>query len=107
MGGDIFHDQAHTVSTISKTSFCTKPTVISSFSTTASFQLRPTVILFFYFLCFLVGFLVVSSVFGKSRSLFTWTLFCVFVKNLDPNLLCFHKNTKREALESTGICYKF
>ncbi len=35
------------------------------------------------FVLFLAGFLLRSSVFGKSRS-FTSPLFCVFVKNLDP-----------------------
>ena len=42
-GGDVFRDPAHAVFIISKLSFCTKPTVISSFSTTALFQLWPTV----------------------------------------------------------------
>jgi hypothetical protein len=42
-GGDVFRDPAHAVFIISKKSFCTKPTVISSFSTTALFQLKPTV----------------------------------------------------------------
>ncbi len=35
-----FCDPAHAVFIISKISFCTKPTVISSFSTTALFQLK-------------------------------------------------------------------
>jgi hypothetical protein len=39
----VFHDLAHAVFIISKISFSTKPTVISSFSKTASFQLWPTV----------------------------------------------------------------
>ena len=43
MGGDVFHDRAHAVFTISKISFCTNSTVIPIFSTTASFQLKPTV----------------------------------------------------------------
>ena len=43
MGGDVFHNRAQAVFIISKISFCTKPTVILSFSTTASFQLKPTV----------------------------------------------------------------
>ena len=39
----MFHDLAHAVFIISKISFSTKATVISRFSTTASFQLWPTV----------------------------------------------------------------
>jgi hypothetical protein len=41
--GDVVQERAHAVFTISKISFCTKPTVISSFSTSAAFQLKPTV----------------------------------------------------------------
>ncbi len=43
VGGDVVQKPAHAVFTISKISFCTKPTVISSFSTSAAFQLKPTV----------------------------------------------------------------
>ncbi len=45
VGDDVVQEPAHAVFTISKISFCTKPTVISSFSTTASFlELHTTVI---------------------------------------------------------------
>ena len=43
--GDVVQEPAHAVSTISKIFFFTKPTVISSFSTAAAFQLKPTVIM--------------------------------------------------------------
>ncbi len=47
MGGDVVvHDLAHPVFIISKISLSTKPTVILSFSTTALFQLWPTVLTF-------------------------------------------------------------
>ena len=45
VGGDAVQEPAHAVFTISKITFCTKPTVISSFSKTALFQLKPTVFL--------------------------------------------------------------
>jgi len=44
-GGDVFREPAHAVFTISKISFCTKPTVISSFSTLVFFYVNPAVVL--------------------------------------------------------------
>ncbi len=47
VGGDVVvHDLAHAVFIISKISLSTKPTVILSVSTTALFQLWPTVLTF-------------------------------------------------------------
>ena len=41
--GDVVQERAHAVFTISKISFCTKPTVISSFSTLVFFYVNPAV----------------------------------------------------------------
>ena len=41
--GDVVQERAHAVFTISKISFCTKPMVISSFSTKYSFFVKPAV----------------------------------------------------------------
>ena len=41
--GAVVQEQAHAVFTISKISFCTKPTVISSFSTLVFFYVNPAV----------------------------------------------------------------
>jgi hypothetical protein len=46
MGGNVLHNLAHAVFILSKISYSTKPMVFLHFSTTASFQLRPTVRLF-------------------------------------------------------------
>ncbi len=42
-GGVVVQERAHAVFTISKISFCTKPTVISSFFTLVFFYVKPAV----------------------------------------------------------------
>ncbi len=78
--GDVVQERAHTVFTISKISFCTKPTVISSFSTSAAFQLKPT-------MCAWASFIALKNMYG-SRHTF-WTVQLTF-----KTLLCSRRKVK-------------